>query len=285
MRLLAICILLGGMAASPVLGEGYGTVELAPSESGKYRACLKGDDIVRWSAEWSLEQVDPGPPPRFHSRDEAEGLLSSDKGKQRRVTEGDFLLVDGRIQMLRSSFTVWDEDGTMVRTMEKVYDHEKGVVKTTNFSPLTGETKVREFELLPGMCDAKELIKYLRGFPFRPGGELEFAVLSEKQSVYSLYATYEGIEEVETQAGTFSCYKIRLLPNLGILNFLGKMFIPYLYMWYTVEEPHFWVKYLGLEGDRYPLIDLELVEFHSSDTTDVARPEEETVKRAAVVME
>lgn len=243
------------------------SVELAPREMGEYRACLKGDDIVRWSAGWTTERVEAGPPARYHSRDEAEGLLSSDNRKQRRVTEGDFLLVDGRIQMLRSSFTVWDEDGSVLRTLEKVYDHENGLVKTTNFFPLTGETKVREFELTPGMCDAKELVTYLRGFPFRPGGELEFTVLSEKQVVYSLYATYEGVEEVDTPAGSFACHKIRLVPDLGILTFLGRMFAPYIYMWFTVEEPHFWVKYSGIEGDRYPLIDLDLLEFRSSGKT------------------
>lgn len=285
MRLFVIALLAGWAATAPALGEGYGKVEIAPRESGKYRARLQGEEDVRWSAEWSIEQVDPGPPPRFHSRDEAEGLLSSDNEKQRRVTEGDFLIDDGRIKMLHSSFTVWDKEGTMVRNLEKTYDHERGVVKTVNLLPLTGEKSVREFELTPGMCDAKELVKYLRGFPFRPGGELEFDVLSEKQCVYSLYAAYEGVEEVETPAGAFTCHKIRLLPDLGIFTFLGRVFVPYIYMWFTFEEPHYWVKYSGIEGDRYPLIDLELLEYERADASESAGIEGGAVEDDAGVLE
>ena len=245
-------------------GENYGKVELAPREDGKYLARLEGEDAVRWSAGWTTKRVEAGPPARYHSRDEAEGLLSRDNKKQSRVTEGDFLLEDGRIKMLCSSFTVSGDDGNVIRKLEKVYDHENGLVKTTNFFPPTGVTEVRDFELVPGMCDAKEIVTYLRGFPFKPGGELEFTLLTEKQSTYSLYVTYEGIEEVTTPAGTFTCHKIRLLPDLGVLTFLGRMFCPYVYMWFTVELPHSWVKYSGIEGDRPPMIVMELVGFHSS---------------------
>jgi hypothetical protein len=59
--------------------------------------------------------------------------------------------------------------------------------------------------------------------------------------------------------GDIDCYKVELVPHLGILN-LVKAFFPKTYLWFSVAPPHFWVKYEGLEeglGTPQVVVDLK----------------------------
>ena len=56
-----------------------------------------------------------------------------------------------------------------------------------------------------------------------------------------------GKEKIKTPAGAFECYKIELVPQLGILNVV-RPFAPKAYFWFTVSPPHFWVRYEGPEA-------------------------------------
>ena len=59
---------------------------------------------------------------------------------------------------------------------------------------------------------------------------------------------------------------MELILDLGLLNLLTKYFLPKTYMWFTVKEPHTWVKYEGLEsGLGSPYVMMELIEFKSSN--------------------
>ncbi|MFH1037186.1 MAG: hypothetical protein V1789_00765 [PVC group bacterium] len=259
-------------AAPAPAGEEYGPVELAFRERGTYQARLPDDDAVRWTADWVLERVDEGPPAKYAVRDQLRGRFEGDDREQTRVTEAEFLLDRGRIRMQHSLLTVRDQKGRVVHTLEKEFDYGKGVVRTRAVYPENGKTKRDEFEMRERLVDTKEIVSFLRGFPFPPpeeaedeDAELEFTLLNESPDTYSVLVTCEGIEEVETPAGTFPCYKLRLVPDLGILTFLGRMLAPDIYMWFSVAPPHFWVKYRGLEGDLgSPSVVSELVEFNTA---------------------
>ena len=254
-------------------GETSGRVELAPREWGSYRARIPDREELRWSAEWVLERIEEGPPAVYFVRDELRGEFGRRDTPQIRVTEARFLLEDGRIRMFKSLLTVRDPGGEVIRTLEKDFDYRDRVVRTVDRDPRRGRERSREFRMGEELVDTKEIVSYLRGFPFpdpesaeaAAGRRIEFRLLNESPSTYSVRAEYRGIEEVETPAGTFSCHKLRLVPDLGILTFAGRWVAPDLYMWFTVEPPHFWVKYHGLEGDlRTPSVVSELVEFHTS---------------------
>jgi hypothetical protein len=47
--------------------------------------------------------------------------------------------------------------------------------------------------------------------------------------------------------GDIECYKVELVPHVGLLN-LFKPFFPKSYLWFSVEPPHYWVRYVGLEA-------------------------------------
>jgi len=253
--------------------EASGRVELAPREWGSYRARLPDREEARWQAEWVLERIEEGPPAVYFVRDILEGQFGRKDALQTRVTEARFLLEDGRIRMLNSLLTVRDPQGKVIRTLEKDFDYRLRVVRTVEVEPGRKKARREEFRMGEALVDTKEIVSYLRGFPFPDpegaeealGRRIEFRLLNETPDTYSVRAEYRGMEEVETPAGTFSCHKLRLVPDLGLLTFIGKLVAPDLYMWFTIEPPHSWVKYRGLEGDlKTPSVVSELVEFHTS---------------------
>ena len=250
-------------------GDKPGPVEIAPREWGSYRSYLPDSTDVRWTASWVLERVEEGPPAKYVVHDELRGRFGEDNREQTRVTESEFIIDRGRLMMQHSSLTVRDRAGKVVLMLEKDFDYDKGEVRTQSNSPDERESERDVFDMGDRLVDGKTIVSFLRGFPFPPPDtaedadlELEFIFLDESPDTYSVLVTYEGIEDVETPAGRFSCHKLRLIPDLGILTFLGKMLAPDIYMWFTVESPHFWVKFLGLEGGLgTPSVISELVEF------------------------
>ena len=256
-------------APDAAAGAKYGSVELAPREWGSYRSYLPDSTDVRWTASWVLERVEEGPPAKYVVHDELRCRFGEDNREQTRVTESELIIDRGRLTMQHSSLTVRDRAGKVVLMLEKDFDYDKGEVRTRSYSPEERESERDVFDMGDRLVDGKAIVSFLRGFPFPPPGvaedadpELEFIFLDESPDTYSVLVTYEGIEDVETPAGRFSCHKLRLIPDLGILTFLGKMLAPDIYMWFAVESPHFWVKFLGLEGGLgTPSIISELVEF------------------------
>ena len=256
-------------APDAAAGAKYGLVELAPREWGSYRSHLPDSSDVRWTASWVLERVEAGPPAKYIIRDELRGRFGGDDLEQTRLTEAEFNIDRGRIMMQHSFLTVRDRAGEVVLTLEKDFDHDKSEVRTRSNSPDEVDPDLDSFEMGGRLVDSKEIVSFLRGFPFpAPSSagdadpELEFILLDESPDSHSVLVTYEGIEDVKTPAGTFPCHKLRLIPDLGILSFMGRMLAPDIYIWFAVEPPHFWVKYQGLEGGLgTPSIISELVEF------------------------
>lgn len=253
--------------------EEYRRVQLARRELGKYRAYLPGGEEPRWQAEWVLERIEEGPPAVYTVRDEVRGEFGKQDLLQTRVTEGRFLLKDGRIRVERTVFTVSNPEEGVIRTLEKDFDHQLRVIRTVDIDRVKEKVRRKEFKMGREPVDTREIVTYLRGFPFPPAAEaednlgrrIEFTLLTESPEIYSVRAEYRGVEEVKTPAGIFSCHKLQLVPDLGILTFLGKWVAPDLYIWFAVEPPHLWVKYQGLEGDlKTPTVISELVDFQIS---------------------
>jgi len=250
-------------------GDKAGPVEIDTREWGSYQSYLPDSTEIRWKASWVLERTEEGPPAKYVVHDELRGRFGEDNREQIRVTEAEFIIDRGQLKMQHSALTVRDPSGTVFLTLEKDFDYAKGEVHTRSYSPEKRKSERDVFDMGDRLVDAKAIVSFLRGFPFPPPGaeddadpELEFIFLDESPDTYSVVVTYEGIEDLETPAGKFSCHKLRLIPDLGILTFLGKMLAPDIYMWFTVEPPHFWVKYLGLEGGLgTPSVISELVEF------------------------
>ena len=108
------------------------------------------------------------------------------------------------------------------------------------------------------------LFHWVRTLPFQEAGgknpppsEVTLVVSPRRQ--VKIKAQIEGTEMVTTPAGTFSCYRISLVPQLpGPLKALA----PRMALWCRTDPPNYWVRYQGpVGGPGSPEAVIELVEF------------------------
>ena len=89
------------------------------------------------------------------------------------------------------------------------------------------------------------IMNYLfRGFPFEKLEKLKIGSYREEQKDdASLNVTCKKRERIEIKGRTINCYKL----ELGMDGFWGRFF-PKTNMWYSVESPHYLVRYKGQSG-------------------------------------
>ena len=84
----------------------------------------------------------------------------------------------------------------------------------------------------------------LRGFPFEKLEKLKIgSYRAEQKDDASLNVTCKKQEKIEINGRTINCYKL----ELGMDGFWGRFF-PKTNMWYSVEPPHYLVRYKGQSG-------------------------------------
>ena len=89
------------------------------------------------------------------------------------------------------------------------------------------------------------IMNYLfRGFPFEKREKLKIGSYREEQKDDSpLNVACKKQEKIEINGRTIECYKL----ELGMDGFWGRFF-PKTNMWYSVESPHYLVRYKGQSG-------------------------------------
>ena len=115
-----------------------------------------------------------------------------------------------------------------------------------------GELKTSSFSTAPDILTIEGIAGVLQFFPFGKSGSagtLRGHMLSNEPDLYDVTIESRGTERVKTSTGDADCYKIELVPHLGLLNAI-KVFYPKTYFWFSVAEPHKWVRYQGMENGR-----------------------------------
>ena len=89
------------------------------------------------------------------------------------------------------------------------------------------------------------VLKYLlRGFPFGERKKMKINYYGEERSKnFLMSAKYKKQESIKVKGKTINCYKL----EFGLDGFWGT-FLPELEFWYSVEPPHYLVKYEGVMG-------------------------------------
>lgn len=245
--------------------ETAGGIELTSPELVSYRCRLKDSQTVRWEGSRLMERSPPGPPDRYTVSYREDGIFENESRREDRLIQTDFELIDGRLRTLSSRSTNRDDGGRIVRTIQTTFNYPAKIVRTRTVIGPDGPAETDNFDLETGMINGREIWILLRGFPY-PGlegesGNIEFKILTDKPASYSIRIRYDGMEDVTTPAGTFSCYRLRMVPDLGILSWVGELFAPTIFLWFTVETPHYWIRYTGPEsGPGTPEVNIEMVE-------------------------
>jgi hypothetical protein len=141
----------------------------------------------------------------------------------------------------------------------KVFDRDTGKV-TFERRDEKGVTEKSTFSASADALAIEGIAGILQYFPFgKPGSATSVSghLLSNEPKLYEVTIEDRGLETLKTESGPVSCYKLELVPHLGLLN-VFKVFYPKSYFWFSAAAPHGWVRYQGLEnGPGTPEIVIE----------------------------
>lgn len=113
-----------------------------------------------------------------------------------------------------------------------------------------GSKAYAEFSWTPNLIPKEFLFHWIRTLDFEKAPMGECLLLVAPTRRFRMIARFKGVETVITPAGTFSCYRLELSPDLGPLRLLPlKYLIPKITLWCKAQAPHLWVRYAGPIGE------------------------------------
>jgi hypothetical protein len=228
---------------------------VVPRDSGAVVVSLKTGER-RWTANWTMEPVERDGKKAVRFTEQGQGRVSPFSGEVRWSLESVWSAEAG-FQPLDSQKTVTTLAGGAVLTERKHFDPVKGTVR---FERQQSGGKVEE-KTVAAPRDTlipEGIAGILRFLMFENAASFRAHLLSNEPKLYSVTFEGRGRERVRTPAGEFDCYKIEMVPHLGVLN-VARYFYPKVYFWFTVAPPHFWVRYEGPEnGPGTPEIVMQL---------------------------
>jgi hypothetical protein len=259
---------IAGVVALFLLSSVFASMEVlkpppsANSEKGTTTTSLKGGPL-RWKSEWTMEQQSGQRTVRF--TEEGSGHYSGFDREVRWNVETTWTS-DEAFRPLKVERTVTDIAGKPLVKESKSFNFDKGTVDIERVELSTGHKSRRSLSIPPDTLTVDGIAGALRSLPFERSRPVELHLLSNEPEprLYDVTLEVRGHEQVRTPAGQFECYKVELRPGIGVLKLFGFL-VPKAYFWFTVESPHYWVRYEGPENGRgTPQVAMELVTFERS---------------------
>lgn len=256
---LTAALLLTVLAAN---AEPFKVPPMSAKESGTMIVDYK-EGGTKWTADWTAEQFTQNGENFLKLTFEGKGLLYPFSENATWVSESIFK-ADGSFYPISTNSTVKNMSGEIINTDKKTIDLELGTA-TFERNNIDGEGSLTEtFDFTPETLIVEGVFMALRTFPFQSGDKVKAGFLSNEPELYNVEFKLKGIETVNTPEGDVECYKVELVPKLGVLG-VFKVFFPKTYFWFTVAPPHSWVKYVGYENGRNsPEVVMSVVNFKTS---------------------
>jgi hypothetical protein len=203
------------------------------------------DKNVGWTADWGMEPT---------SVQDQKAVRFTEKGKGRLSTfpqEVEWSIV--AVWLAGDTFlpldfekTVTSIDGRPLLIERKHFNHDKRTVRfETIKAGRSPETKT--LEIPEDTLTVEGLAGVLRFATFDQSRPLSAHLLNNEPRVYDVTFELRGKERVKTPAGEFECYKVEMVPHVGVLN-LFRPLLPKAFFWFTVPVPHDWIRYEGPES-------------------------------------
>ena len=231
----------------------------AAMERGSTTASLKGGP-VRWKNEWTMSRETLEGQPIVRFTENGSGRYSSFDQEVRWNIETIWSAGEW-FRPFSTERTVTDVSGRLLLKERKSFHFDKGSVDIEREDPANATKSRRSLKIPSDTLAADGIAGALRSLPFERSGPVQLPLLSNEPRLYEISFEMRGQERVRVPAGEFECYKVELVPGLGVLN-LFRFAIPKAYFWFTVAPPHYWVRYEGFEnGWGTPQVVLELVTF------------------------
>ena len=210
----------------------------------------------RWTADWAMEPIERNGKKAVRFTERGQGHVSPFSEEVRWSLESVWSAETG-FQPLDSERIVTTLTGARLLTERKHFDVAKSMVRFERQRP-EARSEVKSLKILPDTLIVEGIAGILRYLKFDQTGPFPAHLLTNEPRLYSVAFEIRGKERVKTPAGDFDCYKVEMVPHLGVLN-VARYFFPKTFFWFSVAPPHFWVRYEGLEnGPGTPEIAMEL---------------------------
>ena len=250
MRLLVSFILL--LLVGP---ETVPAPNVIPREKGSIQVSGVGKS-QRWTAEWTMEPANENGLPAVHFTETGRGQYSG-FAEPISWTIDALWTADRVFRPLRFEKIIKNMSGRVVGNEIKTFDPAKELVQFERKRE-GRKTEAKRLATPADILAPEGIVGILRYLPFDHWRPITVHLLSNEPKLYEMKVEMRGREQVKTPAGTFDCYKLELVPQLGALN-LFRGFLPKAVFWFSVAPPHFWVRYEGPEsGPGTPDIVMEL---------------------------
>src|SRR5262245_33729857 len=208
---------LAGAALVVTIASPVETLKPPPSannERGVTVASVKGG-AVRWRTDWTMERsmLNGSPIVRFTER--GSGRYSPFEVEVRWNTQSVWTAQDV-FRPLLTERVVTDASGRQVLRETKSFDFAKGVVNIER-EEAGGARSRKSIKAPPDTLSVDGIAGALRSLPFERPSKFEANLLSNEPKLYDVSFYVRGRERIRTPAGEFECYKVELVPGLGVV--------------------------------------------------------------------
>jgi len=241
------------------LAEPFKVPPVMPNEKGTIVTEYK-EGGLRWKADWKTDVYVENGETKFKLVFDAEGTTSpfSTDMTWRSVS---VWKAENEFFPLESETKIKDLADNLVMIDQKKFNHKKDSAVFSREDLNLNSYKRTSYDISPDTLIVEGIVYALRTLPFGTDKTVKAKILSNEPELYNVEFQQKGIEKIKTADGEIECYKVEVVPKLGLLG-VFKVFFPKTYFWLAVDYPHRWVRYEGLEnGIGTPEVIMEVTNF------------------------
>lgn len=242
LKLIALIFIFHGLYAS---AEPFKVPPILPGEKGTIVTDYK-DGGERWRADWTASTFEENGVKKFKLVFIASGVTSPFTQKTTWRSEA-IWKADDEFIPLSSKTVIKDLSGNVIMIDEKTFNHQRDTAIFAREDLNLNKYDRKQYDITPDTLIVEGITYALRTLPFGTDKSVKAKILSNEPQIYNVEFKERGIEKIQTDKGEVECYKVEIVPKLGVLN-VFKVLFPKTYFWFTVEAPHKWVRYEGLEN-------------------------------------
>ena len=232
-------------AGTHSIAEPFKVPPVMPNEKGTIVTEYK-DGGVRWKADWETDIYVENGKTKFKLVLNAKGVTSpfTFESTWRSVA---IWKAENEFYPLESDTTIKNLSGNVVMIDKKKFNHKKNTAVFEREDLQLDTYKRTHYDITPDTLIVEGIVYALRTLPFGTDTMVKAKILSNEPELYNVEFQQRGIEKIKTADGEVDCYKVEVVPKLGVLG-VFKVFFPKTYFWFTVDAPHRWIRYAGLEN-------------------------------------
>lgn len=232
-------------AGAPLWAEPFKVPVILPDEKGSIVTEYK-DGGVRWKADWKANTYIEDGVKKFKLVFDAKGVTSPFTFETTWRSIAVWQAQDEFIP-LESETKIKNLSSADVMIDKKKFNHKRDTAIFEREDLQLNSYKRTPYDITPDTLIVEGIVYAMRTLPFGTDKVVKAKILSNEPELYNVEFQQRGIEKISTEDGEVDCYKVEVVPKLGVLGVL-KVFFPKTYFWFTVDTPHKWVRYEGLEN-------------------------------------